>query len=1446
MQTFLRAGALLLVSLFHTSILIGQHRCASHQVDAVALQTDMQYQQTRKYINTHYGGLAADKTIEGTIYIPVVFHVLYNEEIENISDAQIERGIEILNEDFSNTGLNQPDSNWPQNAAVDIQFYLADTDPNGNATSGITRTFTALPEFEIDNQSSYSELPNVAIKVTEYGGKDAWPSDQYMNVWVGDLSGYLAGFATFPGYSFPEYDGVVMDYLFVGDIGTGSSIPNFDKGRTMTHEVGHWLNLYHIWGDGDCSSDDLVEDTPLQSGFNSGCPIDAYSCASYDMTVNFMDYTFDQCMSVFTEGQKERMRAIFEPDGPRSSFMENQPDPPTYTAVNIWMDMNADGIRQSIDVPLPGVTVMVKDAFGNLLDSQITDTELVQISSDHIVSGNYIELSYDPMYSLTLSNTEGLPSDSDFYIDNGISMFEIDQWVEDINAGLVLYPDGTVPADLFLHCLQEVPLADPNAISGIIGNDVSVSVSDEQINDASACQGDALIIKRNYLLVDAYGLESELVQWITVEAEGHWPTIQIEDIEVQSLQDVPSINEIFENLLDECGTSMSWNSASFDNGGSGVFQDPLIVTETFDVYQCNGDVNSYTRLINIEDTMAPVVTLLNDLTVSCKSDLPQNPLTLIEEIIDLHETTVTFSSYENNGLGNTQSPFEYTIVFDVVDEGGLQTQVSHKTIVIDDTLPSYQIEGPIFLLAESHLPAHEEDLLVEYSDNCETPSLVTTTNSNEGSGNLNDPLLLNYQYTIDDNHGNTVTFEWNIHVEDIYAHHFIGETHVQSFTLVPPEKSEIFSGLFPGCPMSLDVKVEESISGGDGCYGHPSFVNRTYTVTDCFGNENMYQETIRIEDTEAPLASIEGDMYLNCISDLPPINTDVLYDVIDHNDSSLSIESIETLISEQSSPFDETIIQRRFILEDCGGLQSEYVQHIYVQDVEAPFYELSNDKVYFFEEDLPMAISAFVVDSGDDCANHEISIENEIVEGTGAYGDPMIIETTCYFTDAYGNQSLGVVTSRIENPVSDLMNLPTKYFELEQDIPADLTLEIASRNVNCETEFELLVHENREEGSACFGDAVTFTREYVLLDCFGNEVSFTERFVIEDKTPPTAIIQEDLYLECVSEIPDLTESMPSSFQDNYDPNPSLEMMEEIVGGTGNSADPLIINHVYTLTDCGGLSSTYTRTFTIIDTEEPYMNPIADTTVAYLDQIPNLDISMISDVWDNCNIETLVLDYTDQIISGTGSFEDPMYIQRNVILSDENQNVFETSYIITVQSENVILDISQIELWVTFEDDQVQFDWEVKQAIPFARFELEWSDNSANSFSSFYTKVSDPSISKYYVQDYFEQYGQIYFRVKGIEEDGTLTYSNIVSFNREYGEVWNVNLYPNPASDFLTVYQSTLQKTRVYIYDATFKLIQKTEFSENEIGFDVSAYPTGLYYLQIITDKNEIVKKIMIE
>lgn len=261
---------------------------------------------TRRFIESG----AAQRMVNGVLEIPVVFNVLYRTAAENISATQIQSQIDVLNEDFNNTNADAitiPSEFQDERTTVGIRFVL---------------------ENVVRKQSSKrSWSMNDDMKRASTGGIDPTSPSTTLNIWVVNKMTYqgrtILGYAQFPGGPLLT-DGVVLGYNYTGRTGTVSA--PYNKGRTATHEVGHWMNLYHIWGDATCG-DDLVWDTPKHNGPNYGCPTYPHksTCTGnpVEMTMNYMDYTDDGCLTMFSNGQNDRIKAtFFAANAPRASFAQ--------------------------------------------------------------------------------------------------------------------------------------------------------------------------------------------------------------------------------------------------------------------------------------------------------------------------------------------------------------------------------------------------------------------------------------------------------------------------------------------------------------------------------------------------------------------------------------------------------------------------------------------------------------------------------------------------------------------------------------------------------------------------------------------------------------------------------------------------------------------------------------------------------------------------------------------------------------------------------------------------------------------------------------------------------------------------------------------------------------------------------------------------------------------
>jgi hypothetical protein len=283
---------------------IALRSCATQEVLEVQLKADPTLALRMNQIEAFtQKAMLTKRLVNGKIVIPVVVNVLYRTADENISAAQIQSQIDVLNKDF--TATNSDFSSIPAEfsgvaANIGITFELA-----GTIRKSTTKTSWGTRD---------------AMKSSKRGGIDPTTPTKTLNIWACKIGGGILGYAQFPGGSLAT-DGVVIDSKYFG-LSASNSYP-YNLGRTATHEVGHWMTLRHIWGDASCGND-LVSDTPVAKTANYGVPPYPYvsSClpTHNEMTMNYMDYTDDRGMYMFTNDQKSRMSALFVSGGARSGF----------------------------------------------------------------------------------------------------------------------------------------------------------------------------------------------------------------------------------------------------------------------------------------------------------------------------------------------------------------------------------------------------------------------------------------------------------------------------------------------------------------------------------------------------------------------------------------------------------------------------------------------------------------------------------------------------------------------------------------------------------------------------------------------------------------------------------------------------------------------------------------------------------------------------------------------------------------------------------------------------------------------------------------------------------------------------------------------------------------------------------------------------------------------
>lgn len=348
--------------------------------------------------------------------IQVVFHVVYNTSGQNLSDALIHNQIRILNEAYNRENadtVNTREIFKPVAGSARIRFVLASKDPQGNFTTGITQTQTTLTTFNANGNASQTDN----IKSASTGGVDAWPTNEYLNIWVGNLN-RLNGTRALFGYAYPPvgaafwsssyyrsdpYQGVVLHYEVVGkDNPSNLSDALYTNEKTAVHEVGHYLGLRHVWGDATwgqngCLVDDYIDDTPNAARASSGCTYGVNTCPGDefpDQLENYMDYSSATCSNMFTKQQIAVMRhnlVNLRPGLAQAEFTGHVR--PNIASTRVYPNPFSSELKLYMhDASEEMVTIMMHDMLGRLVleSSQRADVYVISVNTDALVNGVYV------------------------------------------------------------------------------------------------------------------------------------------------------------------------------------------------------------------------------------------------------------------------------------------------------------------------------------------------------------------------------------------------------------------------------------------------------------------------------------------------------------------------------------------------------------------------------------------------------------------------------------------------------------------------------------------------------------------------------------------------------------------------------------------------------------------------------------------------------------------------------------------------------------------------------------------------------------------------------------------------------------------------------------------------------------------------------------------------
>jgi gliding motility-associated-like protein len=476
------------------------------------------------------------------------------------------------------------------------------------------------------------------------------------------------------------------------------------------------------------------------------------------------------------------------------------------------------------------------------------------------------------------------------------------------------------------------------------------------------------------------------------------------------------------------------------------------------------------------------------------------------------------------------------------------------------------------------------------------------------------------------------------------------------------------------CSGDVTVTVADTNNETSGCKGSPYIVTRTYTLTDCGGNETKLVQTITVEDTTPPTGTAPANIAgLQCKAEIPVAN---ILDVIDETDNcsgDVTVTVVDTNNEASGCKGSPYIVTRTYTLTDCGGNTTPLVQTITVEDTTPPTGTApANIAGLQCKDEIPVANILDVTTEADNCSGDvTVTVADTNNEASGCKGTPYIVTRTYTLTDCGGNETKLVQTITVEDTTPPTGTAPANIAGLQckAEIPVANILDVTTEADNCSGDVTVTVADTNNEASGCKGTPYIVTRTYTLTDCGGNETKLVQTITVEDTTAPTGTAPANIIgLQCKAEIPVANILNITTEADNCSGDVTVTVADTNNDASGCKGSPYIVTRTYTLTDCGGNETKLVQTITVEDTTGPTTITAYSATVdVSCDAIPDKPALIFV---DNCSIAT-EKEYTQEKINVVA---DSYSLVRTWIATDNcgNESIFKQIINVAVTNSQVTI------------------------------------------------------------------------------------------------------------------------------------------------------------------------------
>ena len=811
-----------------------------------------------------------------------------------------------------------------------------------------------------------------------------------------------------------------------------------------------------------------------------------------------------------------------------------------------------------------------------------------------------------------------------------------------------------LPGDVTVEC-DAVPQAPTIEGTDNCDNNAQVSFNENITGQDDGCAAN-YTITRTWTITDCAGNSSEHVQTITVQDTTD-PTFTSQlpgdvTVECDAVPQAPTI-EGTDNCDNNAQVSFNENITGQDDGCAANYT----ITRTWTVTDCAGNTAEHVQTITVQDTTDPTFTsqLPGDVTVECDA-VPQGPTI---EGTDNCDNDVQISFNENITGQDDGCAADYTITrtWTVTDCAGNSTEHVQTITVQDTTNPTFTSQLPGDITVEcDNIP---QVPTIEGTDNCDNSVQVIF---NENITGQDDGCAAEYTitrtWTMTDCAGNTSEHTQIITVED---------TAAPSFTSQLPGNVTVECDSIPNAPTieatdNCDNNVivsfnEEQVADPSGCATNYT-INRTWTATDCAGNETSYTQVITVEDTSEPVltGTLPNDVTVECDNIPDP----AVLTVSDNCGNDIPIDYEEVITGQDDGCAAEYTITRTWTVEDCAGNVTSHTQVITVIDSSAPTFTSQLPGDITVECDAVPQVPT--IEGTDNCDNNaQVSFNENISGQDDGCAANYVITRTWTITDCAGNSTEHVQTITVQDTTN-----PT----FTSQLPGDVTVECDSvpnaptieGTDNCDNDVQVSFNENitgQDDGCAA---TYIITRTWTITDCAGNSSEHIQTITVEDTTDPIFVIGQlpaDITVEC--------DSVPTAptikAEDNCDDNPQVVFNENITGQDDDCAAEYTITRTWTVTDCAGNSSEHVQTITVQDTTDPtFTSQLPANVTVECDSIPD---APTIEATDNCD-NNVVVSFNEEQVADPNGCATNYTINRTWTATDCAGN--ETSYtqVITVE------------------------------------------------------------------------------------------------------------------------------------------------------------------------------------